>query len=119
MVTEPSSRKNPPSVLVCGGCARLPGSQAGEMLVIEMEVDPGSLCILEVHVSPRLGGLRQLLKSELEGTPLSDVKTKGAEAVYQSYLSPFRSAARAALAHAAESYTMAQKRPRPVFLRDR
>ena len=118
MVTEPS-RKDSSGILVCGGCARLPGSQAGEMLVIEMEVDPDSLCILEVHVSPGLGGLRQLLKSELEGTPLSNVKTKGAEAVYQSYLSPFRNAARAALLHAAESHAVDQKRRGPAFLRDR
>jgi hypothetical protein len=117
VVTEPS-RKDSSGILVCGGCARLPGSQAGEMLVVEVEVDRNSLCIVEVHVSPKFGGLRQLLKSELEGTLFTDITTKGVAAINHSYLSPFRSAARAALAHAAESYTMAQKRPRPVFLRD-
>ena len=110
--TEPSR------TLVCGGCARLPGSQVGEMLVIEIEVDCQSSCIVEVHVSPKFDGLRQLLKSELEGMLLTDVTTKGVAAVNQSYLSPFRNAARAALLHAAESYRLADKGPTRAFLRD-
>jgi hypothetical protein len=101
---------DPSDTLVCGGAARLPGTNGGEMLVIELEVERASQSIAAVYVNPEFAGLRRLIESALVGRPITELATTGVTVVADRYRSPFRNAARAALLSALEAYGLPRKR---------